>query len=176
MYIGRQRCLTRIARREKAHDVHFTLPGGVATLWLYDPFRFICNLPAVKLLTRLISLYLIVMSHFRSNPIMYKSNHSPTTLRAPTNLSAQLKPDTSSSSELIVADGGLVLGGAAHGVAGEDLRVVVDAGVEAEADGAADSLGHLALVHGAQTRLCRSLDPSVRRHELGDHGEVLLSR
>ena len=54
--------------------------------------------------------------------------------------------------------------------------MVVDAGVEAEADGAADSLGHLALVHGAQTRLRRSLDPSVRRHELGDHGEVLLPR
>lgn len=122
--------------------------------------------------SRLISLYLIVMSHVRSDPIMYKSNHPrPLQISQP-----KLKPDTSSSSELIVADGGLVLGGAAHGVAGEDLRVVVDAGVEAEADGATDGLGHLALVHGAQTRLRRSLDPSVRRHELGDHGEVLLSR
>ena len=74
---------------------------------------------------------------------------------------------------LVLAAGGLVLGGAAEGVAGEDLRVVVHAWVQAEADGAADGLGHLALVDGAQAGVDRALDAAVRGHVLGDEGEVL---
>lgn len=51
--------------------------------------------------------------------------------------------------------------------------MVVHAGVQAEPDGAADRLGHLALVHGPEARVDRALDAPVRRHVLGDDGEVL---
>lgn len=40
----------------------------------------------------------------------------------------------------------------------EELGVPVDAGVDAHAYGPPDRLGHLALVHGAETRLARVLD------------------
>lgn len=53
--------------------------------------------------------------------------------------------------------------------------MLVHAGVEAHADGAADGLGHLALVDGAQAGLARVLDAAHGGHELGDEGEVLPS-
>ena len=55
-----------------------------------------------------------------------------------------------------------------------DLGVPVHAGVQAHADGAADGLGHLALVDGAQAGVVRVLDAAHGGHELGDEGEVLV--
>lgn len=52
----------------------------------------------------------------------------------------------------------------------------VHAGVDAQADGAPDRLGHLPLVRRAQARLCSFLYSAVRRHELGDYGEILQVR
>jgi hypothetical protein len=55
----------------------------------------------------------------------------------------------------------------------ENLRVLVHARINAQTNGAADGLGHLALVDRAQTSLGGMLDPAHGSDELGDEGEVL---
>lgn len=88
-------------------------------------------------------------------------------------MSLQNFPSALQSVLEILLDRGNVLRVDAGVLPDEKLGVSVHAGVQAEADGAPDGLGHLALIRRPQARVGGPLYPAVGRHEFRDDGEVL---